>query len=184
MAAQQWGSLNALVEPDGSGGCTPYVTMVATTAAGAAVKTSDYDTGAGTDTVSMVGIALPASGGAVAGGTATNPLVVSPGTPVAIGSAAYVASLIIKASAGKLYSLNGYNSKTSAQFIQVHNSATLPADTAVPLLVFTVPASSNFSLDFSNIGLPGTTGLVVCNSSTGPTKTLGSADVFFSAVYI
>jgi hypothetical protein len=41
-------------------------------------KTSDYDTGAGTDTVAMLGIALPASGGAVAGGTATNPLKVDP----------------------------------------------------------------------------------------------------------
>lgn len=40
-------------------------------------KTADYDTGAGTDTVQMVGLALPASGGAVAGGTSTNPIQVS-----------------------------------------------------------------------------------------------------------
>lgn len=40
-------------------------------------KTLDYDTGAGTDTVLGVGILLPASGGAVAGGTATNPIQVS-----------------------------------------------------------------------------------------------------------
>jgi hypothetical protein len=38
---------------------------------------ADYDTGGGTSTVNMVGIALPASGGPVAGGTATNPVVVS-----------------------------------------------------------------------------------------------------------
>jgi hypothetical protein len=37
-------------------------------------KTADYDTGAGTDTVTMFGVALPASGGAVAGGTVTNPI--------------------------------------------------------------------------------------------------------------
>lgn len=41
-------------------------------------KTSDYDTGAGTDTVLQVGIALPASGGAVQGGTSTNPIRTDP----------------------------------------------------------------------------------------------------------
>lgn len=44
----------------------------------ATAKTADFDTGAGTDTVGMTGIALPASGGAVAGGTFTNPVRVDP----------------------------------------------------------------------------------------------------------
>jgi hypothetical protein len=34
----------------------------------------DYDTGAGTQTTPLVGLALPASGGPVAGGTSTNPV--------------------------------------------------------------------------------------------------------------
>ncbi len=38
----------------------------------------DFDTGGGTDTTPAIGIALPASGGAVAGGTASNPLRVDP----------------------------------------------------------------------------------------------------------
>lgn len=38
----------------------------------------DYDTGAGTVPVSLIGIALPASGGPVAGGTSTNPIRVDP----------------------------------------------------------------------------------------------------------
>jgi hypothetical protein len=53
-------------------------TLSATTNAGATAKTSDYDTGAGTDTVTSFGIALPASGGAVQGGTATNPVRTDP----------------------------------------------------------------------------------------------------------
>jgi hypothetical protein len=40
-------------------------------------KQFDYDTGAGSETVAAVGIALPGAGGAVAGGTATNPIQVS-----------------------------------------------------------------------------------------------------------
>lgn len=40
--------------------------------------TADYDTGAGTQNMPLFGIALPASGGGVAGGTATAPLRVDP----------------------------------------------------------------------------------------------------------
>jgi hypothetical protein len=43
-----------------------------------AAKTVDFDTGAGTDTVQMQGIALPKSGGAVAGGTSSDPLRIDP----------------------------------------------------------------------------------------------------------
>lgn len=40
--------------------------------------TADFDTGAGTDTTPAFGIALPASGGAVVGGTSTNPIRTDP----------------------------------------------------------------------------------------------------------
>lgn len=103
--------------------------------------------------------------------------------PSRISSSAYEASHIIKASAGNLYTITGYNSKTTSQFIQVHNTTTVPADTAVPIYTFTVPGSSNFSLDFGNLGDQFSTGIVVCNSSTGPTKTIGAADVWFIVRY-
>lgn len=58
--------------------------------------TADYDTGASSQSMTMFGLALPANGGAVAGGTASNPVVVSvansgvtvdQGTPAALSSA-------------------------------------------------------------------------------------------------
>ena len=98
-------------------------------------------------------------------------------------STAYVASQIILASSGHLFGVTGYNSKGSAQFIQLHDSATLPADTGVPVVVFYVPASSPFSLSFGEKGRHFAVGIVICNSSTGATKTLGSADCWFDAQY-
>ncbi len=94
---------------------------------------------------------------------------------------AYAASLIVADRESTLYGLSGYNSKISAQFIQLHDSTTLPADAEIPKVIFTVAASSNFSIDFGIHGRVFNNGIVVCNSSTGPTKTIGSADIWLDA---
>jgi len=72
------GITNALPAGTNNIGDVDVLTLPAATNAGATAKTSDYDTGAGTDTVTMMGLALPASGGAVQGGTATNPVRTDP----------------------------------------------------------------------------------------------------------
>ena len=97
---------------------------------------------------------------------------------------AYDTNLVIKRTPGKLYGISGYNSKGSAQFVQLHDSNVLPTDGSVPKVTITVAASSNFSIDFGALGRSFEKGIVICNSSTGPTKTIGSADTWFDAQYI
>ena len=95
---------------------------------------------------------------------------------------AYAASIIAKATAGTLYMITGYNSGPD-QFIQIHDSATLPANAAVPKVIFLVPAASNFSYDLGNYGRYFAAGITICNSTTGPTKTIGAANCWIDVQY-
>jgi len=98
------------------------------------------------------------------------------------------ASLIVKASAGSMFSLTGYNSGP-AQWVQVHNAASVPANAAIPLAVVAVPAQSTFAFEWGK-GLPCSTGIVLCNSygadpaTAAAQKTIGSNDCFFTATYL
>jgi hypothetical protein len=98
-------------------------------------------------------------------------------------SGGYEASHIVIRGEGRLYRLSGFSAKTSAQFIQLHDASEVPADGTAPELVITVEASSEFAIDFGEGGRGFYDGIVVCNSSTGPTKTAGAADCWFDVVY-
>lgn len=117
--------------------------------------------------------------------TATGALVTSDtgGTSVSrVSSTALEASRVIKNASGTLWDLTIDNSKTSEQWIQLHNTTSVPADTAVPVWIIRVAASTSVMVSFQE-GMPFATGISVCNSSTAATKTVGSSDCFFSANY-
>ena len=98
-------------------------------------------------------------------------------------SVAYEASRVVSAGPAACYGLTGYNSLASTQFIQIHDAASLPADTAVPAVILAVGASSPFSIDFGVYGRYFKNGIVVTNSTTGPTKTIGAANCWFDVQY-
>jgi hypothetical protein len=99
-------------------------------------------------------------------------------------SSAYEASRVIKASAGYLFMVTGYNSLATPQFIQLHNTTSVPADTAVPVVIFRVTGESNFSFDLGKFGRYFSTGITIVNSTTGPTKTIGASNCWFDCQFI
>ena len=98
-------------------------------------------------------------------------------------SSVYESGSIVKTSSGILYGLSGYNSKGSAQFVQIHNSNVLPESSSKPIIPITVPASSNFSWDAGRFGIPMSGGITVLNSSDAPGFLSGSDDCWFNVTY-
>jgi hypothetical protein len=94
---------------------------------GLAVSTLDFDTGGGTVPQAILGIALPASGGPVAGGTATNPINVVSAAPTAT-----LTNVNDTASSTTLLSLNLarrgayiFNDSTVALYVKLGTTASL-----------------------------------------------------------
>lgn len=98
-------------------------------------------------------------------------------------TASYTNGGVVKASAGNVYGFSGYNSSTSAQFIQLHNKSSIPVDGVIPEFIFLVPALSSFSFNSGNFPYNFNVGVVWTNSSTGPTKTIGSSNIWMNVNY-
>ena len=98
-------------------------------------------------------------------------------------STAQEASRIAKASAGTLFVVSGYNNSSSDQFILLFDSATLPANGVVPKIVIMASALSTFGYKAPDAGRAFANGIVICNSSTAVTKTIGSANCLFDIQY-
>lgn len=100
---------------------------------------------------------------------------------------AVAASLIVTPSTAsslhlRCFDIVGFNNSASDQYIQVHDAAALPADSAVPLVTLLAPAGYQFAVSWT-AGRLFANGICVCNSSTAATKTIGSANCLFDITY-
>lgn len=181
LATEDTATLNTLLKPANTLAGVTTVTTVSTVSSVTAIANA---LPAGNNNIGDVDVASIAAGTNIIGYTIPTPVTNNTNAMSSAASTAYATNLVIKGSAGRLYQLTGYNSKASSQFIQIHNTTSLPSDTAVPIFTFLVPPSTSFSLDFFPMGRYFSTGIVVCNSSTGATKTVGSSDCWFNAEYL
>ena len=98
----------------------------------------------------------------------------SPGTSL-------VASRIISTRAVKVQSVLVLNTGAATQYIQIHETTTLPANGVAPK-VPSIPVGAGQIVMFEFVGGLDLAALTVCNSSTAATKTIGSADCMISVV--
>lgn len=107
------------------------------------------------------------------------------GLPVNATANGLQASLVVKSGRGLLFGISGVNTNVAAQFIQIHDANTVPANGAVPVVVISAAAGpSNFSADWIFPGRFFQRGIVLVNSSTSGSLTIGSADCWFDAQFI
>ena len=107
--------------------------------------------------------------------------------PLNYASPALASSAVVKTGPGILYGFTITNTSSSAQYVLLFdyaNAATpVPANGAIPLLAQSCPANDATTFNW----IPGRThlvGIVLCNSSTNATKTLGSANCFFDVQFV
>jgi len=117
-------------------------------------------------------------------GTNANPFRFAERTPSNSTSSAQEASRVVKASAGTLFVVSGFNNHTADQYIQIFDAAALPANGVVPAIVIRAFTGEPFGYSAPAGGRAFTTGIVICNSTTGPTKTIGSANCLFDVQYV
>ncbi len=77
---------------------------------------------------------------------------------------------VVKASAGRLYKIRGYNASAAVRYLKLYNKATAPTvGTDVPVVTISLKAADAFDVDFVNIGQFFATGI-------GYALTTGAAD--------
>jgi hypothetical protein len=111
--------------------------------------------------------------------------------PIYVASTVASSNMVVKSGVGKLFGFSVYNTNASAQFILMFDANSLPSDGAVPIGVFVAGAggasavvTGALGVYYGSTGIGFTRGIVLCNSSTAATKTIGAADCLFSAQYV
>lgn len=88
------------------------------------------------------------------------------------------ATLNVKSSAGSVLACMCINTNAASRYLQLHNTATVPADQGVPVYSFLVPAGGMVGIGtdfFTNAGTAFSTGIAFAFSTTANTYTAGTA---------
>ena len=94
-----------------------------------------------------------------------------------------VAATVVKASAGKLYSMSVGNAQTTAVYLKIYNATSVTLGTTSPIQNFLVPggtAGGTFNVSINDVGLYFSTG--ICFAVTGGQPLLDSTALTTAAV--
>lgn len=97
-------------------------------------------------------------------------------------SSALTSSIVIPGQV-LLYGFTMSSTNVAAQYVQLFDAQEVPADTAVPIMFKKVATGDSANVYYGEPGRRFTGGIVICNSSTAGTKTLGAADSLFDVQY-
>lgn len=92
-------------------------------------------------------------------------------------------SIVVKSGAGRLYGFTATSTNVAAQFILVFDASALPANATVPLFSFNVAAASPAGGYWGSVGRWFDRGIVLANSTTQGSLTLGAADCLFDVQF-
>lgn len=106
------------------------------------------------------------------------------GFPLNATSAALATFIRAKTGVGKLFGFTATSTNVAAQFILLFDAASLPSNGAVPLAAYNVAATSSASGYWGTAGRAFTRGILLANSTTQGTLTIGAADCIFDVQYI
>lgn len=106
--------------------------------------------------------------------------------PLSVNSGKKVSSLLVKSGGGSLFSLSGFTSRTSPQYIQIYDAIAAPAASAVVNgpVIYVLAGPINFSVSFGTYGRRFFAGIFIANSTVDQTYTAGAADTIFDCQYV
>lgn len=105
------------------------------------------------------------------------------GYPLSVHSLAYEQFHIVTSGPARLFGFEVYSSKTGAQWIQLFDTQATSPSGLIPVAIFTVAATSNLPIAYPWPGRWFNQGILIANSTTGPTQTAGSSDCYFDVQY-
>lgn len=99
-------------------------------------------------------------------------------------SPALANSIVASLGTARLYGFTATSTNVAAQFIQVFDESGVPSNAKIPVFTVNVAAASTVSVYFGSMGRTFDRGIILANSTTQGTLTIGAADTLFDVQYV
>ena len=93
-------------------------------------------------------------------------------------------SILAMAGQGRLVGFSVSSTRASGQFIQLFDTTSVPSNGAVPIMAWNIATVAAFGVMYGPDGRWMNNGILLCNSTTQGTLTIGAADCLFDVQYV